>query len=44
MSGADSVEYFHKVVAPKSEVTFREQSEVWMKQLQSRKRKPIRES
>ena len=43
-SGADSAEYFHKIVTPKSEVTFREQSEAWLKQLQSRKRNPIRES
>ena len=43
-SGADSAEHFHKVITPKSEVTFREQSEVWLKQLRSRKRKPIRES
>ena len=43
-SGADSSEYFRKVVTPSSVgVTFREQSKVWLEQSQNRKRKPIRE-
>jgi integrase len=44
-SGADSPEYFHEVVKPNPVgVTFREQSEIWLKQLQNRKRSPIGES
>ena len=43
-SGADSAEYFREVVIPKAEVTFREQSKVWLAHLQNRKRRPIRES
>ena len=41
-SGADSAEYFKEVVEQDTGVTFREQSEIWLKQLQNRKRKPIR--
>jgi integrase len=41
-SGADSAGYFKEVVKQDTGVTFREQSEIWLKQLQDRKRKPIR--
>ena len=41
-SGADSPEHFKEVVSQDTGVTFREQSEVWLRQLQSRKRRPIR--
>jgi integrase len=44
VSGADSPEYFKQVVKQDSGVTFREQSETWLEQLQKRKRKPIRQS
>ena len=40
-SGADSAEYFNEVVKQDTGVTFREQSEIWLRQLQDRKRKPI---
>lgn len=44
-SGADSPEYFHEVVKPNPVgITFREQSRIWLDQLQSRKRNPIGES
>jgi integrase len=43
-SGADSAEYFKEVVKQDTGVTFREQSKIWLAHLQSRKRKPIRES
>jgi integrase len=43
-SGADSRECFKQVVKQETGVTFREQSEIWLKQLQHRKRKPIRQS
>jgi hypothetical protein len=44
-SGADSPEYFHEVVKPNPVgITFREQSELWLEQLQNRKRNPIGES
>jgi integrase len=43
-SGADSPEYFKEVVKQNCGVTFREQSEIWLKQLQNRKRRPIRQS
>jgi hypothetical protein len=43
-SGADSSEYFKEVVKQDTGVTFHEQSEIWLKQLQNRKRKPIRQS
>jgi integrase len=43
-SGADSAEHFKEVVKQDTGVTFREQSEMWLKQLQNRKRKPIRHS
>jgi len=40
----DSPEYFKEVVKQDTGVTFREQSEIWLQQLQNRKRKPIRQS
>ena len=41
-SGADSAEYFTAVVKPNpTGITFREQSEVWLKNSQNRKRDPI---
>jgi len=43
-SGADSTEYFNEVVKQETGVTFREQSDIWLRQLQNRKRKPIRQS
>src|SRR5216683_2340090 len=43
-SGADSAEYFKEVVKFDTGVTFREQSEVWLQQLQNRRRKPIVQS
>lgn len=43
-SGADSAEYFKEVVKQDTGVTFREQSEIWLQQLQTRRRKPIRNS
>jgi len=43
-SGADSAEYFSEVVKHNTGVTFREQSEIWLRQLQNRKRKPIGQS
>jgi integrase len=43
-SGADSPEYFDEVVkaSPGEVITFREQSETWLENSRSRKRKPIR--
>jgi integrase len=43
-TGADSAEYFTEVVKQDTGVTFHEQSEIWLQQLQNRKRKPIRQS
>jgi integrase len=43
-SGADSSEYFKEVVKHDTGVTFHEQSEVWLQQLQNRRRKPIVQS
>ena len=40
-SGADSAEYFKQVVKQDNGVTFREQSEIWLEQLQNRRRNPI---
>ncbi len=42
-SGADTVEYFDKVVNPQKSgvVTFKEQAKCWLEHLQHRKRKPI---
>src|SRR5258707_549841 len=43
-SGADSAEYFKEVVNQDTGVTFREQSKIWLQQLQNRRRKPIVQS
>ena len=43
-SGVDSAERFNEVVKQDIRVTFREQSIVWLRQLQNRKRRPIRNS
>jgi integrase len=43
-SGVDSAERFNEVVKQDAGVTFREQSIVWLRQLQNRKRRPIRNS
>ena len=47
-SGADTEEYFNKVVKPQQErqscVTFREQAETWFTNETSRKRKPVADS
>src|SRR5579864_543447 len=43
-SGVDSAESFNEVVKQDTGTTFREQSIVWLRQLQNRKRKPIRNS
>jgi integrase len=43
-SGVDSTERFNEVVKQDAGVTFREQSVVWLRQLQNRKRRPIRNS
>src|SRR5260370_42030489 len=40
-SGADSVEHFEKVVQSLHGVTFREQAVVWLKQIKTRKRRPV---
>ena len=44
-SGADTVEYFNKVVKQQSTavLTFREQAERWLEHLRNRKRKPVAE-
>jgi integrase len=43
-SGADSPERFKAVVKQDGGVTFREQSQIWLSQLQNRKRNPIGDS
>ena len=43
-SGVDSAEHFNEVVKQDTGTTFREQSIVWLRQLQNRKRRPIRNS
>lgn len=43
-SGVDSAERFNEVVKHDAGVTLCEESVVWLRQLQSRKRKPIRNS
>ena len=40
--GANSVEHFKNVVEGESGVTFREQSKVWLEQMKTRKRKPVK--
>jgi integrase len=41
-SGADSPEFFRKVVTQSTGITFREQSKIWLQNSLTRKRKPIR--
>lgn len=46
-SGADTEEYFNKVVKPQQQkpgVTFQEQAEIWLAQCRKRKRKPVADS
>jgi len=40
-SGADTAEYFEKVVRSNHAITFREQAEIWLQRLKNRKRKPV---
>jgi integrase len=40
-SGADTAEYFEKVVRSTHGITFREQAEMWLEQMKNRKRKPV---
>jgi hypothetical protein len=40
-SGADTAEFFEKVVRSSYGVTFREQAETWLKQMKNRKRRPV---
>jgi integrase len=40
-SGADTAEYFEKVVRSNHGITFREQAEIWLEQMKNRKRKPV---
>ena len=40
-SGADTVEYFNKVVRSNHGVTFREQAIIWLNQMKHRKRRPV---
>lgn len=40
-SGADTMEYFNKVVRQKAAWTFREQAECWLERIRARKRKPL---
>ncbi|MGC2706349.1 MAG: site-specific integrase [Candidatus Acidiferrales bacterium] len=40
-SGADTLEYFEKVVRTNHGITFREQAEIWLEQMKNRKRKPV---
>src|ERR1700726_352180 len=40
-SGADTAEYFEKVVRSNHGITFREQAEIWLGQMNNRKRKPV---
>lgn len=40
-SGADTEEHFNKVVKGVTEITFEEQAERWLRQMQQRKRKPV---
>jgi integrase len=40
-SGADTVDYFEKVVRSNHGVTFREQAAIWLTQMKNRKRKPV---
>jgi integrase len=40
-SGADTVDYFERVVRSNQGVTFREQAAIWLTQMKSRRRKPV---
>src|ERR1700721_3244985 len=40
-SGADTAEYFEKVIRSTHGITFREQAEIWLEQMKNRKRKPV---
>jgi integrase len=40
-SGADTAEHFERVVRSNHGITFRKQSEIWLKQMKNRKRKPV---
>jgi len=40
-SGADTAEHFEKVVRSNHGITFREQAEIWLKQMGNRKRRPV---
>jgi integrase len=40
-SGADTQEYFEKVVVGSSRTTFREQAKQWLEHMRTRKRKPV---
>jgi len=40
--GANSVEHFSNVVEGEGGVTFREPSKVWLEQIKTRKRKPVK--
>ena len=40
-SGADTAEFFEKVVRSSYGITFRKQAEIWLKQMKNRKRKPV---
>ncbi len=43
-SGADSVEYFERVVRSNQVITFREQAAIWLDYMRNRKRKPVAQS
>lgn len=40
-SGADTEEYFNQVVKHDKQITFEQQAEKWLRQMQERKRKPV---
>ncbi len=40
-SGADTEEYFNQVVKRDKQITFEQQAEKWLRQMQERKRKPV---
>jgi integrase len=40
-SGADTAEYFEKVVHSNHGITFREQAEIWLEHMKHRKRRPV---
>src|SRR5579863_7572171 len=40
-SGADTAEYFEKVVRSNHGITFRDQAEIWLEQMKHRKRRPV---